>query len=114
MAPRSEPATFKLTPLWKCAEVKSPANILAVNEKNGPARLLVVEGFKSMAEVGLDGKLIAMHKLRLDETEAIGSLRAAAGADGKRYVVAFLTGAATLPRARRELATTWPAIRKTP
>jgi thiol-disulfide isomerase/thioredoxin len=90
-APRSEPATFKLKRLWKCAEAKSPANILVVKEKNGPSRLLVVEGFKSVAEVGLDGKLVALHKLNLDESEAIGSLRAATGADGKRYVVAFLT-----------------------
>ena len=44
-----------------------------------------------MAEVGLDGKLIALHKLNLAEGEGIGSLRAAAGADGKRYVAAFLT-----------------------
>ena len=67
MAPRSEPATFKLTPLWKCAEVKSPGNILVVGGKNGPARLLVVEDWNSVAEVGLDGKLIAPHKLNLAE-----------------------------------------------
>ena len=90
-APRSQPATMKLSLLWKCAEVKSPGNILVLQGKNHPPRLVVVENWKSVAEVGLDGKLIALHKLKIAENEVIGSLRAAAGADGKRYLVAFLT-----------------------
>ena len=35
-APRSEPATMKLTPLWKCAEVKSPGNILVLGGDKRP------------------------------------------------------------------------------
>ncbi|MBU4273968.1 MAG: redoxin domain-containing protein [Planctomycetes bacterium] len=89
-APRSDPARLKLAPLWKCAEVKSPGNILVVRDGDGPVRLMVVEDWKSVAEVGLDGKLIALHKLELDENEIVGSMRAAVGADGKRYFVAFL------------------------
>ena len=49
----------------------------------------MVEEWKSLAEVGLDGKLLARHKLNLAPEEFIGCLRAAAGADGRRYVVAF-------------------------
>jgi thiol-disulfide isomerase/thioredoxin len=90
-APRNEPARFKLTSLWKCAEVKSPGNVLVLSDKNGPARLAVVENWKSVAEVGLDGKLIALHKLNLAESEVVGSLRTAVGADGKRWLVAFLS-----------------------
>jgi peroxiredoxin len=90
-APRSEPTTFKLTPLWKCNELKAPGNIVVVAGKSGPERLLVVEDWNSVAEVRLDGKLIAPpHKVNLDPKEAIGSLRTAAGADGRRYYVAFL------------------------
>jgi thiol-disulfide isomerase/thioredoxin len=90
--PRSEPATLKLTPLWKCAEVKSPGNILAVGGKNGPVRLLVVDNWNSVAEVGLDGKLVAVHKIDLDEkAEFVCNLRTfTAGED--RYVAAFATG----------------------
>ena len=102
-APRSQPTAIKLTSLWKCADVKSPGNILVLGDKNGPARLAVVENWKSVAEVGLDGKLIALHKLNLADSEAVGSLRSAVGADGKRWLVAFLPLATTLPRARREL-----------
>ena len=90
-APRNEPTRFKLTSLWKCADVKSPGNILVLSEKNAPARLAVVENWKSVAEVGLDGKLIALHKLELAESEVLGSLRSAVGADGKRWLVAFLS-----------------------
>lgn len=90
-APRSEPSTMKLIPLWKCTDVKSPGNILVIGGKNTSPRFAVVENWKSVAEVGLDGKLIAVHRLKLDENEVIGSLRSAVGADGKRYVVAFLT-----------------------
>ncbi len=89
-APRNEPSRFKLTSLWKCADVKSPGNVLVLSEKNGPARLAVIENWKSVAEVGLDGKLIALHKLNLADNEAVDALRSATGADGKRYLVAFL------------------------
>ena len=44
----------------------------------------------SIAEVGLDGKLIAVHPLGLAAGECIGHLRAATAAGGKRYVAAFL------------------------
>ena len=89
-APRSKPTTMKLTPLWKCTEVKAPGNILVLGGDKRPARLVVVEAWKSLAEVGLDGKLIARHNLDLADTEVIGSLRSAAGADGNRYLVAFM------------------------
>jgi hypothetical protein len=89
-APRSEPSTMKLVPLWKLSDVKSPGNILVLSGKSGPARLAVVENWKSVAEIGLDGKRIALHPLKLADGEAIGSLRAATGADGKRTIVAFL------------------------
>jgi peroxiredoxin len=88
-APRSEPTTFKLAPLWKCKEVKSPGNIVVVADKTGPERILVIENPASVAELGPDGKLIAVHKLDLKDGEFINVLRTAVGADGRRYYVAF-------------------------
>ena len=90
-AQRSEPSTLKLTPLWKCEDVTSPGNMIVLGEKDGSARLAVVEGWKSIAEVGADGKRIALHELNLAEKEVVGSLRSAVDANGKRYTVAFLT-----------------------
>ncbi|MEN6405114.1 MAG: redoxin domain-containing protein [Thermoguttaceae bacterium] len=88
-APRSEPTRLKLSPWWKSAEVKSPGNILVISDRKGGPRLAVVDGWKSVAEVGLDGKLIARHKMNLGEEELIANLRSAVGADGRRYTVAF-------------------------
>lgn len=89
-APRSEPTRLKLTRLWKCEKVTLPGNILVVQDGKRPPRLLTVENWKSVAEVGLDGKLIALHKLDLAEGESVYSLRTAVAADGKRYYLAFL------------------------
>lgn len=89
-APRSEPKRLKLTRLWKCDKVKTPGNVLIVKDDAGPARMLTVEDWKSVAEIGLDGKLIAVHPLELDEMEMVGSLRTAVDNDGKRYYLAFL------------------------
>ena len=67
-----------------------PGNILVLDGAKGPERLLVIENGASVAEVGLDGKLIAMHPLELADKEVVGCLRTAVGADGHRYFVAFL------------------------
>ncbi|MCE5267934.1 MAG: redoxin domain-containing protein [Planctomycetaceae bacterium] len=85
---RTQPSRLKLTPLWRCTELKSPGNIVVLSGGAG-ARLLVTDEWTSLAEVGLDGKVIARHKPDLAPQEVIGCLRTASGADGHRYVVAF-------------------------
>jgi peroxiredoxin len=89
-APPSEPTTFKLAPLWKSTELKSPGNILVLAGKAGPERLLVVDGMNLVAEVNLAGKVVASHNLNLEGKELIGNLRTGLGADGRRYFAAFL------------------------
>jgi len=90
IAPRSEPQRLKLTQLWKCDKVTTPGNILVVRDGDGPARLLTVDKWNTAAEIGLDGNLIAVHKLDLAEAEAVYTLRSVAAADGKRYYLATL------------------------
>ncbi len=83
---------LKLAPLWKCAEVKTPGNILVLGGKGRPARLLVIENFNSLAEVGLDGKVIAVHKFNLEEKrEFVCNLRAFTAANDKSYIAGFAT-----------------------
>ena len=89
IARRSEPKTFKLTRLWDCTELTAPGNILVVQSGDGPPRLLVVDAGRSVAEVGLDGKLLATHPLSIEQTELVSSLRTAAGTDGQRSVAAL-------------------------
>jgi len=85
IAPQSAPKNFKLMPAWKCDELRQPGNILAVTGEDGKTRLLVVNSWKSVAEVSLDGKLIADHALELEQPEAVGLIRTAVDAEGKRY-----------------------------
>jgi thiol-disulfide isomerase/thioredoxin len=89
IAQRSQSRTFKMSPLWKCADLKSPGNILTMTTPNSPPRIIVIESAKSLAEVGLDGKVIAMHKLNIGDAEFITNLRAFTAADGKRYIAVF-------------------------
>ncbi len=91
IAPRSAPKTLRISPLWENADIKAPGNILVVPTADGPPRLLVVDAWKSVAEVGLDGKTIGTHLLNTEQSEVISGLRTAVGADGKRYFIAMAT-----------------------
>jgi len=86
IAEASQPSRLRLTSLWRCADLSAPGNILVVSRPGAPPRLLVVEAGRSLAEVGLDGKLLGKHDLDLAEQEIVATLRNAAGADGKLYV----------------------------
>jgi hypothetical protein len=92
IAAPSEPKTFKLKPLWKCTELKDPGNILALTSPKRPPRLLVVSPPNQVAELGLDGKIAAVHKLNLAGSELVTNLRAFTTAAGKTYVAAFAGG----------------------
>ncbi len=81
---------MKLTQLWTSTDLRSPGNICVMPGKDGTPRLAVVENWRSVAEIGLDGRLIALHKLNISEKEAVGNLRTAVGADGRRYTVAWM------------------------
>lgn len=89
IAEQSEPRTFKLSPLWKCADLKSLGNILVLSSPNVQPRLIVVNDFKSLAEVGLDGKVIAVHQLKIGDAEIVTNIRSFTAADGKTYIAAF-------------------------
>lgn len=87
IAPRTEPKAFALEPLWKCTDLKSPGNMLAVPAGSGPPRLFVLDSWKTVAEVGPQGKVAATRSLDLPEREAATLLRTGVGADGKRFFV---------------------------
>jgi thiol-disulfide isomerase/thioredoxin len=92
IAPRSDPKHLKLTPLWKCVELKKPGNILVVPHFGGAPRLEIIDSWDSIAEVGLNGKLLAAHKLDIQKGELICSLRTAVGGNGKRLFAGSAIG----------------------
>jgi hypothetical protein len=85
---RSEPKKLRLQPLWTCTELKAPGNILLVESPSQPTRVLAVEGWRMITEVGPDGNVIARHALELPEQAAVTFLRTATDQSGKRYFVA--------------------------
>jgi hypothetical protein len=89
IAPRCDPKHLKITSLWKCKELKNPGNILVVPQPGGAPRLLVIDSWNTVAEIGLDGKIAAKHNLGVEQEELVSNLRTAVGADGKRLYVAF-------------------------
>lgn len=87
-ASRSQPRKLKLTSLWKCRLNGIPANLI-VAPVGGQRRILVVDGYKAITEIGLDGAIRGSHPVNLTEKEAITTLRTAAGGDGKQWFAAF-------------------------
>jgi hypothetical protein len=92
VAPRLEPSVFKLKPLWKCADVANPGNILIVNEPKKSPKILVVSPPNVIAEVDLGGKAIGKHALDLLPSEMVANLRAFTTSKGNTYVAAFAAG----------------------
>jgi thiol-disulfide isomerase/thioredoxin len=92
VAPKSEPEKLALAPLWQAEGLSGPGNIVVVPDKSGAARLLVVSDWKSVAEVGPDGKVVATYPLQLPEQEVVSFLRTATTPDGKRIFAGSAPG----------------------
>lgn len=83
--PWQEPELFKLTKLWTCGEIEAPGNLLVV-EDEGKQRILVNSGWRGVAELDAEGKVVARHEL--PKKAAASFLRSAVDREGKRYYLA--------------------------
>ncbi len=94
IAARGTTSKLRLKRLWSCDELKSPGNILVVPNASGSDQVFILDGFKSVAEVGADGKLSAKHRLDLPEANdsAISFLRTATDGDGRRFFLGSAPG----------------------
>jgi len=96
IAPKSDPAIVKLTEAWTSQDVNEPGNILVVNDPGSQPRLFINEGWKGVAELGADGKVIAKHQPAIADSAVTSFVRTGVGSDGKRL---FAVAATTQPRA---------------
>ncbi|HJT31433.1 MAG TPA: redoxin domain-containing protein, partial [Pirellulales bacterium] len=98
VAPASEPMRLRRKRLWTCSELQQPGNIIVVPDDAGGDRVLVIEGWPSVAEIGPGGKLSARHRLKLPQRDdaAVAFLRTATDADGNRYFVGSRAGSQQL------------------
>ena len=92
IAEPTKPKILTLTPLWKCADVKQPGNLLVVPQPGGPPKLLVIDDRKSVVEVGPDGHRKTLYPLDIRPEEVVTLLRTGTDSAGKRYFVAAAMG----------------------
>ena len=94
IAPRSRPERFSLAPLWENTELKSPGNVLAFQGRDGRPVLAVVDAWRRIAALSLDGRVLAMHEPELESVELFNALRHAADDEGNSYfaAVALMSG----------------------
>lgn len=91
IAPASSPRTLKLKSLWKTSELKSPGNILVVERRGGPPQIFAINEWRSVVELGPDGKVAATHSLDLPGPEVVSFLRTVESG-GKRWFAASTVG----------------------
>lgn len=94
---RSDPKVIKVAERWTNKELKSPGNMLFVpagKDRSAP-RLLVLDGWRNVAELDLAGKVVRRYELELPEQAAVTWLRTTLDKAGKRY---FIGGAPLAPQ----------------
>ncbi len=87
----SQPRTLKLKSLWKSTDIKAPGNVIVVPRAGGAPQIFVISDWRSVAEIGADGKLVATRALDLPGTEVVSFLRTVE-AGGKRWYAASTVG----------------------
>jgi thiol-disulfide isomerase/thioredoxin len=83
------PQQLKLRPLWSNHELQAPGNILAICSSDSPARFLVYEGRRTVAELNSAGEVIAKHQLDVAGQKDLSQLATAVDGEGKRYYAAW-------------------------
>ena len=92
IADRTEPKKLKISKLWSCDQLKRPGNILAVPAADGSQKILVIDEYKSVAELKTDGTVAATHTLELQGNEVVTVLRTDVDKGGKRYFLGTARG----------------------
>ena len=72
---RSEPKKLKLQELWTCRELRSPGNLLIVEDAGRPPRIFALEGWRTIAELDAAGKMVARHALDIPERAVVSYAR---------------------------------------
>ena len=91
IAERTEPQHFVLQPLWNNRDIAQAGNILVIEGDAGP-RIFVIEGYRTIAELDAEGKLVQRHEPELPGQAAVAFLRTAVNQNGRRWFVASAVG----------------------
>ncbi|HET6882289.1 MAG TPA: thioredoxin-like domain-containing protein [Pirellulales bacterium] len=93
VAEPSEPKKLRMSTLWSCREVKSPGNMLAIDDEQG--RVLVLDNWQTVVELDAEGHVSRRHKLDLPkqpEESVVSFLRTAVDGRGRRFFLGSANG----------------------
>jgi hypothetical protein len=88
IAPRRQPVRFKLARAWRAADVALPGNLVCLDAAHGGGeepRIVVLDGWRTVVELGPDGSERARHELAIPAGETVRFLRTAVDAAGRRW-----------------------------
>ena len=84
IAPRRQPDRFKLVRAWRAENVAMPGNVACFDDR-GAARIVALDGWRTVVVLDPSGRELARHELDLPADAAVGFLRTAVDANGKRW-----------------------------
>ena len=84
IAPRRQPDRFKLVRAWRAENVAMPGNVACFDD-GGATRIIALDGWRTVVVLDADGHELARHELDLPADAAVGFLRTAVDANGKRW-----------------------------
>lgn len=74
--------------VWSNKQFTQPGNVV-INQHRSPPSLLILDGWRSVVELDLDGSEIGRYKLELPEQSAVSCLRLAPSSEGNARFAAF-------------------------
>jgi len=84
IAPRRQPDRFKLVQAWRAENIAMPGNVICVDDPAGN-RIVALDGWRTVVVLNPSGRELARHELDLPADAAVGFLRTAVDAAGKRW-----------------------------
>jgi hypothetical protein len=88
IAPRRQPLRFKLVRQWRSESLALPGNLVCLDETDaGPEgpRVVALDGWRTVVALDARGQELARHELALPPDAAVGFLRTARDAAGRRW-----------------------------
>lgn len=93
IAPRRQPDRFKLVRAWRAAGVTIPGNVVCIDgAATSDARVVALDGWRTVVVLDGDGRETGRHELDLPADAAVGFLRTAVDAAGKRWWLGGIRG----------------------
>ena len=84
IAARRQPDQFKLVRAWRAAGIARPGNVVCFDTPAG-SRIVALDGWRTVVVLDHNGREMARHEIDLPPDAAIGFLRTAVDASGRRW-----------------------------